>query len=146
MMEISGRALADIRDHGREAYPYEACGFVLGRLEASGGARGMIALRALNSSGPESRRRRFQIGAEEFMTAESQAESEGLDLLAVYHSHPDHPARPSEHDLKMALPFYRYLILAVEYGAPRETTCWRLADDRSGFSAEELTEADGEGR
>ncbi|HIN70155.1 MAG TPA: hypothetical protein EYM91_02740, partial [Acidobacteria bacterium] len=55
------------------------------------------------------------------------------ELLGFYHSHPDHPARPSQHDLAHAWPFFVYVILAVQQGDPAELTAWRLLDDRSAF-------------
>jgi proteasome lid subunit RPN8/RPN11 len=57
-------------------------------------------------------------------------------ILGIFHSHPDHPARPSAFDLDQALPFYTYLIVRVETGAAREQRAWRLAEDRSRFDEE----------
>ncbi|MDR2740830.1 MAG: Mov34/MPN/PAD-1 family protein, partial [Treponema sp.] len=53
-----------------------------------------------------------------------------------YHSHPDHPARPSDYDREYALPFYSYIIVAVERGKAGDFTSWELAADRSAFSRE----------
>ncbi|MDR2302201.1 MAG: M67 family metallopeptidase [Deltaproteobacteria bacterium] len=137
-MEVTESVIKEIREHGARAYPYEACGFVLGRFENSGTVRGEKTLEAVNSREAESRRRRFNIEAEEFLEAEKAAQSQGLDILAIYHSHPDHPARPSANDLEKALPFYRYLIVRVANGQAEELTCWLLAPDRSTFLKQNL--------
>ena len=65
--------------------------------------------------------------------AESEATKAGLDMIGIYHSHPDHPNVPSEFDREYALPWYVYFITSVEDGTAIDTRCWRLLDDRSGF-------------
>jgi proteasome lid subunit RPN8/RPN11 len=137
-VKVAAAALAEIKAHGAQAYPLEACGFVFGRLGEGGEALGLKAFRARNAGEPEKLRRRFRIEPEEFLAAELAAREAGLDLLGIYHSHPDHPAEPSAHDLALALPFYRYLIVAVQGGEPKEISAWLLAPDRSRFLAEEL--------
>ena len=64
---------------------------------------------------------------------------QGLELIGWYHSHPDHPARPSEFDREHAWPWYSYVIVSVAAGQPQDMTSWRLADDRSHFLPEEVT-------
>jgi len=66
----------------------------------------------------------------------------GLDLLGFYHSHPDHPARPSQYDLDHAWPFFSYIIVSVRAGRPEAMTSWRLREDRSAFDPERLTYAE----
>jgi proteasome lid subunit RPN8/RPN11 len=62
----------------------------------------------------------------------------GGDLLGFYHSHPDHPARPSQYDLDHAWPFFSYVIVSVQKGESRDMTSWRLREDRSAFDQEDL--------
>ena len=62
----------------------------------------------------------------------------GADLLGFYHSHPDHPARPSQYDLDHAWPFFSYIIVSVAGGVPQDMTSWRLRDDRSTFDPDDL--------
>jgi len=73
-----------------------------------------------------------------FARPEHAATERGLDLLGWYHSHPDHPARPSEFDREHAWPWYSYVIVSVEAGNPKDLTSWRLEDDRSTFQPEEV--------
>jgi proteasome lid subunit RPN8/RPN11 len=65
------------------------------------------------------------------MAAEDEAEALGLDVVGVFHSHPDHPAEASETDREWALPWFSYLITSVRSGRAAESRSWRLVDDRS---------------
>ena len=83
----------------------------------------------------------FRIDDQDYLAAERQARAAGLALLGFYHSHPDHPAVPSQYDLDHAWPFFSYIIVSVRDGVPEDMTSWRLREDRSGFDPEELTYA-----
>ncbi|MDR1297774.1 MAG: M67 family metallopeptidase, partial [Deltaproteobacteria bacterium] len=141
-MKILALVLREIREQARLGYPHECCGFVLGRAGRPGPDsrpfEGLKILPADNSRSGERRGRRFRIEPEDLLAAEETALAEGLDVVAVYHSHPDHPAAPSANDLAGALPFYRYVIVGVDGGKPGETTNWVLSDDRATFEAEPL--------
>jgi len=129
----------EIRGHGARDYPHECCGALLG-LEGSDGrtVRGLVPLS--NGRG-DSPRNRFSISADDVRTAERVAVARGLSLIGWYHSHPDHPARPSEYDREHAWPWYSYIIVRVAGGAAEEMTSWRLTDDRSRFDPEEIRPA-----
>jgi proteasome lid subunit RPN8/RPN11 len=86
----------------------------------------------------DSPRNRFFVTAEDANDADKAAQAQGLDLIGWYHSHPDHPARPSEYDREHAWPWYSYIIVSVQNGNPRDMTSWRLQDDRSAFVPEEV--------
>jgi proteasome lid subunit RPN8/RPN11 len=90
------------------------------------------------NSRPQERGRRFLITPEEYRRVETLAAAEGLLLLGFYHSHPDHPAVPSEYDREHALPFFHYLVLAVASGGPGDLTAWKLSEEREVFQREEL--------
>jgi len=124
---------AAIRVHGRETYPHECCGAMLGR---DGVVTEACALPNTTEEGP---RRRFLVRPADYRAAEERASRQGVDLLGFYHSHPDHPARPSQYDLDHAWPVFSYVILSVVGGAPAEMTSWRLGDDRERFEEETLT-------
>jgi proteasome lid subunit RPN8/RPN11 len=125
----------EIRDHGAKDYPHECCGAMLGTdVDARG--REVRALFPLINRREDSPRNRFSITPEDFRAAERAAAERGLDLLGWYHSHPDHPARPSEFDREHAWPWYSYVIVSVEAGVPKDLTSWLLDDDRSQFQAE----------
>jgi proteasome lid subunit RPN8/RPN11 len=142
---ISGHLAEGIRAHGAEAYPHECCGALLGRdsntaLESDrgkgGAAREILQLFPLVNRRDDSPRNRFSVTPEDVLAAEKAARDQGLEVVGWYHSHPDHPARPSEYDRDHAWPWYSYIIVSVQNGAPQDMTSWRLNDDRAEFSTE----------
>ena len=125
-----------IRNHGVETYPNECCGALIGR-------DGVISTTyGLPNTTEEGPRRRFLVRPQDYRDAERRAAETGGELLGFYHSHPDHPARPSQYDLDHAWPFFSYIIISVRAGAPEDMTSWRLREDRSTFDPEDLTYAE----
>jgi proteasome lid subunit RPN8/RPN11 len=131
---LSQAALAAIREHGRDAYPNECCGALIGRM---GAVSTTFALPNTTEEGP---RRRFLVRPTDYRSAEARAASLGQELLGFYHSHPDHPARPSQYDLDHAWPSFSYVIVAVASGEPGDLRSWRLREDRSQFDEEEISQ------
>jgi proteasome lid subunit RPN8/RPN11 len=138
---IAAELLARVHAHGASAYPDEGAGFLIGRLEGST-RRVLDVLPVDNEREGDERRRRYLIGPHEMLRAENEAARRGLDLLGVFHSHPDHPSQPSETDRQWALPWLSYLITRVENGAAQDSRSWRLNDDRSAFEEETLEETE----
>ena len=128
---------ADIREainrHGAQTYPHECCGALIGR---DGLVTEAFALPNTTAEGP---RRRFLVRPGDYRDAERRASESGAELLGFYHSHPDHPARPSQYDLDHAWPFFSYVIVSVQAGVAGDMTSWRLRDDRSAFDQEAMT-------
>ena len=116
-----------IRAHGVETYPNECCGALIGRDD------GVVAAVPLPNTTEEGPRRRFLVRPSDYRMAEQKATDLGSELLGFYHSHPDHPARPSQFDLDHAWPNFAYVIVSVMSGAARDMTVWYLQDDRSRF-------------
>ena len=144
---ISGHLAEKIRAHGAETYPHECCGALLGRdsnsvAASDRGAGSLTAAREILELFPlvnrreDSPRNRFSVTAQDVLAAEKAAHEQGLEVVGWYHSHPDHPARPSEYDRDHAWPWYSYIIVSVHNGASQDMTSWRLNDDRAEFSAE----------
>ena len=135
---------AEIRRHGAETYPHECCGALLGRDDVTGVLAGDESVREVWSLFPlvnrrdDSPRNRFSVTAQDVRDAERAASAAGLDVVGWYHSHPDHPARPSEYDREHAWPWYSYIIVSVAAGQPAEMTSWRLDDDRAGYEPEAI--------
>lgn len=129
-----------IRRHGEETYPHECCGALLGRDANSEGRpeREILELYPLVNRREDSPRTRFSVAPGDVMDADRAAEARGLDVVGWYHSHPDHPARPSEYDREHAWPWYSYIIVSVPKGAAGEMTSWRLQDDRAGYDKERI--------
>ena len=134
MLSLGPGVDAAIRAHGVETYPNECCGALIGR---DGHVTSTYALPNTTEEGP---RRRFLVRPSDYREAEKRASQTGGELLGFYHSHPDHPARPSQYDLDHAWPFFSYIIVSVRAGVSEAMTSWRLREDRSAFDPEELTE------
>ncbi len=136
---LSARLAEKIRSHGAETYPHECCGALLGRdseLGSAGASREVLALLPLINRRDDSPRNRFSVSAEDVLEADRAAQQQGLEVVGWYHSHPDHPAWPSQYDRDHAWPWYSYIIVSVQNGAPQDMTSWRLNDDRQEFSPE----------
>ena len=116
-----------IRIHGQETYPHECCGALVGR---DGAVTAIVGLPNTTDEGP---RRRFMVRPSDYQLAERRATELGGELLGFYHSHPDHPARPSQYDLDHAWPTFAYIIVAVADGSATDMTVWYLQEDRSRF-------------
>jgi len=136
MLIVNKEIAQAIRGHGARDYPNETCGAMLGLDRTEG--REVRTLFPLTNRRDDSPRNRFSITAEDFRAAERAAKEQGLDLVGWYHSHPDHPARPSEYDRDHAWPWYSYVIVSVAGGEPRDMTSWLLSDDRSQFEPGEI--------
>jgi proteasome lid subunit RPN8/RPN11 len=133
-MQIDRAVLAGIQRHLAAAYPAEGCGFLLGVRGAGGGvvvARQLPVPNRREADGGA--RSRYLIGPDELRAAEREAAAAGWLVVGTYHSHPDAPARPSPYDAEHAWPWYRYLIVSVAGGVPREERVFELRDDRGGF-------------
>ena len=126
-LTIGARVDEAIRAHGHETYPHECCGALIG---SDGVVAEILALPNTTEEGP---RRRFLVRPSDYREAERRASELGAELLGFYHSHPDHPARPSQYDLDHAWPNFAYIIVAVAAGVAGDMTVWFLKDDRSSF-------------
>ena len=136
MLRLSIDVLEKIHVHGEQAYPEEGAGFLLGE---ENGVRDVQTIFPLTNSREDSaRHNRYLITPEDYLKAELEADKLGLSLLGVFHSHPDHPNRPSEFDREWAQPFFSYIITSVQSGKAIESRSWRLLEDRSQFVEEEI--------
>ena len=129
---LSADAVATIRRHGAETFPYECCGAL---IEAGGVIVEAYAMENTTSSGAA---RRFRIGPDQYRQADRRARERGGSLVGFYHSHPDEAARPSAYDLEHAWPNLTYVIISVRAGVPADITVWHLRDDRSGYDEGEV--------
>ena len=132
--QLEAGVAAAIRRHGEETFPHECCGALIGTGDRVTAA---VALPNTTEEGP---RRRFLVRPSDYRMAEQRASELGGELLGFYHSHPDHPARPSQFDLDHAWPNFAYVIVSVMSGASRLMTVWYLKDDRSSFDEGELND------
>lgn len=134
---ISSQLLENIHAHGESAYPEEGAGLLLGTV--IGGQKQVTQILALANSREEgARHNRYLLTPQDYLRGEQEADRLGLDVLGVFHSHPDHPNRPSEFDRDWAMPWFSYLITSVQAGQAVESRSWLLTEDRSQFSEEQI--------
>jgi proteasome lid subunit RPN8/RPN11/molybdopterin converting factor small subunit len=161
MLTIEASALETCREHAVEGYPLEICGFLVGSVD--GDIRSCAEawpvrnawedlseraalLGAMSRGGSASasdwdehnRERRYLVSNDETLGAMKRARAAGLDLVGVYHTHPEHPAVPSDFDRDAAMPEWSYLILSVRDSAVVETRSWVLPFGEQHFREEEI--------
>lgn len=135
-LSLNPDAVHVVKRHALEAFPYECCGFLFG--EDSTFRKINLAVPSANSKEGD-QRRRFEISAKDYLWAEQYALSHNTQLLGIYHSHPNHPAIASEHDLAVAMPYFSYLIVSVYGEEIRDLKSWKLLEDERKFKEEILT-------
>lgn len=139
MLKIDKKLKEAIETHGITSYPYEGCGLLLG-LQVNGDNVVSSLFPVANSwKVEEEKRERFLISAADMLQAELAAASQGLDIVGIFHSHPDHPPVASPRDVAWAAwPGHSYLITEIRNGASKQSRSWQLLADRSGFEEESV--------
>jgi proteasome lid subunit RPN8/RPN11 len=130
--------IAQIQREGAEAYPNECCGAMLGK-DAPNSRRLVTRLEPLpNSFEAGEQFHRFSLNPKDLMHLEKRAGDAGLSVLGFYHSHPDHPAAPSEYDRRHAWPYYSSVLVSIAKKTPVDLTSWQLDETTEQFKAEEI--------
>jgi proteasome lid subunit RPN8/RPN11 len=138
MIQLNETHHHEIAEHGERDYPHECCGLLLGNFE-DGGVKAVSEVYPISNAREEqAKRNRFLIRPEELLRGERYAQANGFDVVGFYHSHPDHPAVPSQYDLEHAWPVYSYIVVAVSAGAAGDLRSWEMAADRSNFNEEAI--------
>ena len=139
-MRIPRAEVEAILTHARSGYPFEVCGILLGR--GPNGARRVEAAVAVPNRETEAPRVRYQIAPEDQIRIQREARDRGLEVVGYYHSHPDHPARPSETDRRIAAEGLSdgviYVVVGVEGGQQATPTAWVFRDSTQAFDSEPL--------
>ena len=136
--QVTDAARRVMAEDARLSYPAEGCGWLLGP------APGVVtvAVPVRNEAGATRAASRYLMGPDSYRAAARQAQAAGCDIVGVFHSHPDHPPRPSVTDLAEAWPAWLYVIVPVVAGSPGEPLGWQLQDDRDGFTAVTLARSE----
>lgn len=137
MVQIASIAGQTMIKHAEETFPDECCGFMFGKEE--GAQRIVTEVTLVNNNSEENKKRRFKISPKDYLHAEQHAEEQGLLLLGIYHSHPNHPAIPSEHDRVVAQPYFSYIIISVHDKEFFQLRSWRLNEEEQ-FEEETVTQ------
>src|SRR5579863_10440575 len=125
MIVVESGPLSEMKTHALNTFPDECCGFLYG-IEQTGGNRVITKILEVNNSKTGDKKRRFEISGKDYMLAEKFALENDLMLLGIYHSHPNHPAIPSEHDRVAAQPWFSYVIISVMDGQFDHIRSWKL--------------------
>ncbi len=135
MLTLHPDTLRALQSHGEAAYPNEGAGLLLGH--AADGRKAVADILPLeNRWGAEEQHHRFLLTPQDMLHGENEAARRGLDVIGIFHSHPDHPAQPSGFDRDWALPWYSYIITSVEKGRAAVSRSWLLKEDRSDYEEE----------
>jgi proteasome lid subunit RPN8/RPN11 len=135
-LKIGTGDVGNIHDHAKETYPEECSGVIVGMN--TGEIKVVVDVWRAENTHEDERSRRFLIDPLVYMKLEQQANERGMDVLGIYHSHPDHPAEPSEYDREHAWPNFSYIIASVSSEQVEDMRSWVLKDDRSGYDEESI--------
>jgi proteasome lid subunit RPN8/RPN11 len=135
-MKISRQLLDQIHNHLEAGYPHEACGVMLGQ------AGTVTEVVPADNTRTDSAHNRYLIDPLAYLRIERDADQRGVQVVGIYHSHPDVPARPSQFDLDHAWPCLSYLIVSVCRGRAVDSLSWLLREDRSQFDQEPVDISD----
>lgn len=144
MIKLAVKHLDEMRRHAEREYPHECCGLLIGRYEDDGRTRVIWETYPVANVWEESaRHHRMLISAEDYQRAERRFSEQGLGVVGDYHSHPDHPAVPSQFDLEHSpWPTMSYIVVSVEQGQATDLRSWEMEADRSKFNEEEISKGD----
>jgi proteasome lid subunit RPN8/RPN11 len=135
-LKIGAGDVGHIHDHAKEAYPEECAGVLVGI--DTGGMKVVVDVWRAENTHEEERSRRFLIEPLKIKKFEERAAERDMDVLGFYHSHPDHPAAPSEYDREHAWPGWSYVIASVSAENVEDMRSWVLKGDRSGYDEEPI--------
>ena len=136
-LEISSSLLDEIHAHGETSYPEEGAGLLLGSSNEDLRLVSAI-LKLTNAREDSARHNRYLLTAQDMLRGEQEAMKLGVDIVGVFHSHPDHPNQPSEFDREWAVPWFSYIITSVNQGEAVTSRSWRLSEDRTNFEEEKI--------
>jgi proteasome lid subunit RPN8/RPN11 len=138
LITLAKEQILEIQRHGEREYPFECCGLLVGQF-GSNGEKTVAEIFPIENAREESaKHNRSLITPRDLMRGERYAREKKLDVVGNYHSHPDHPAIPSQFDLDHALPVWSYVIVSIEKGNAVDVRSWEMVNDRSKFNEEEI--------
>ena len=136
MITISNNNLNIIKEHVKKAYPHECCGLLIGK--ENNGNKEVVETCSLTNLNKERANDRYEVDPKEYMKCDQDASKKKLSIIGIYHSHPDHPSRPSEFDANRAWECYSYMIIAIANGSEFEIKSWVYNESEKLFKEEEI--------
>jgi len=138
MLKIKKEHIDEIRKQGEKGYPYEICGFMLGEIDYKNNIRKVKEILQVENQNKERANDRFEISPKDYLKVENYADENNIQIIGIYHTHPDHPDRPSETDLMFAQPDMSYIIMSVNNGKAEKWRSWELDLDKNEFKEEKV--------
>lgn len=138
MIKIEQEAWQVMVAHAESTFPNECCGVMVGRTDEAGVKRvtGAVALENVYKGQQEDR---YEILPEDLLAADKGARAEGLDLIGIFHSHPDCDAYFSKTDLENSCPWYSFVVLSIKKGKFDHAASFLPNADQTAAEKEELT-------
>ena len=136
MIIINQKEIETIKGFVKNAYPDECCGLLVGKV--TGEEKEVVEVHALTNLNTERSKDRYEVDPAEYMKVDRDVAARKLDIVGIYHSHPDHPSKPSEFDAGRAWEGYSYLIIAIANGKEFEMKSWIFHDSTKTFEEEEI--------
>jgi proteasome lid subunit RPN8/RPN11 len=136
MIRIDLNPWRQMVEHARATYPNECCGAMLGT--AADGQKHVVIAMPLENATAGSQRARYELRPADLLHAEREARKQNMDLVGIYHSHPDCGAYFSETDLKNSCPWYSFVVLSIQKGEFDHANSWLPNPDQTAAEKEEL--------
>jgi proteasome lid subunit RPN8/RPN11 len=137
MLKIDSGPWVEMVAHAEATYPNECVGAMLGRIDD--GVKSVSAAMRLANAAEGSQRQYYELRPEDLLAADKEARRQGLDLVGIYHSHPDCGAYFSQTDLKNSCPWYSFVVLSVQQGKFDHANSWLPNEEQTHAEKEELT-------
>jgi proteasome lid subunit RPN8/RPN11 len=136
MIEIAAEPWETMRRHAERIYPNECCGAMLGRI--ADGAKLVTEAVPMENAYAGEQSERYELRPEDLLEADRQARARGLDLIGIFHSHPDCDAYFSNTDLKNSCPWYSFVVLSIQNGKFNHANSFLPDLDQTAAEREEL--------
>ena len=136
MIKVASQPWQEMVAHARSTYPNECCGAMLGKID--GAEKDVLIAMRLQNSSAGSQAARYELRPEDLLAADQEARRQGLDLIGIYHSHPDSGAYFSETDLKNSCPWYSFIVLSIQNGEFDHANSWLPNAEQTAAEKEEL--------
>lgn len=134
MITIEENAWRLMVEHAKATYPNECCGAMLGKIDGDSKLVSVAVALENAFTGPQGAR--YELRSEDLLKADAEARRQGLDLIGIFHSHPDCDAYFSKTDLENSCPWYSFVVLSIQKGEFHHANSF-LPDPDQKFAAKE---------
>jgi proteasome lid subunit RPN8/RPN11 len=135
LLHIDKSKIRDIENQVKKSYPFECCGLLVGTNTSE---KKVVDVCPVHNKNTERTHDRYEIDGREFVRIDREYSKKGLQIIGIYHSHPDHPSMPSVYDTNHAWSGYSYMIIAIEKGEKIDIRSWVFHEEEKQFREEEI--------